>query len=48
MPEQYDFEEYLHGVTGVPGGVEQMAYSATGLLFLQMASTPERLTLLTE
>ena len=45
-PERYKFEEYLHGVTGVPGGVEQMAYSATGLLFLQMASTPERLTLL--
>ena len=45
-PVRYKFEEYLHGVTGVPGGVEQMAYSATGLLFLQMASAPERLTLL--
>ncbi len=44
--ERYGFQEYLHGVTGVPGGVEQMAYSATGLLFLQVASDPERLSLL--
>ena len=44
--ERYGFEEYLHGVTGVPGGVGQMAYSATGLLFLEAASAPERLTLL--
>lgn len=44
---QYGFEEYLHGITGKPGGVEQMAYSATGLLFLQVSTAPERLTLLT-
>ena len=45
-PDPYEFEEYLHGVTGAPGGVQHMAYSATGLLFLQVASTPERLSLL--
>ena len=45
-PEQYDFEEYLHGISGIPGGVQGMAYSATGLLFLHTASAPERLTLL--
>ena len=43
---RYEFEEYLHGITGVPGGIAQMAYSATGLLMLQAAGSPERLTLL--
>ena len=46
-PERYGFEEYLHGVTGVPGGVRQMAYSATGLVFLHTARDTERLALFT-
>lgn len=45
--ERYGFEEFLHGLTGQPGGTAQMAYSATGLLFLQVAEMPERLALLT-
>lgn len=44
--KRYGFEEYLHGVTGLPGGAAGMAYSATGLLFLQLAAAPERLSLL--
>ena len=35
----FAFEEYLHGVTGVPGGAAQMAYSATGLIFLPRADS---------
>lgn len=35
----YDFEEFLHGETGVPGGMRSMAYSATGLTFLRLAGT---------
>lgn len=35
----YDFEEYLHGVTSVPGGTRRMAYSATGLVFLHLADS---------
>ncbi len=42
----YRFEEFLHGLTGAPGGVPQMAYSATGLIFLHLADSPERLALL--
>ena len=42
----YGFEEYLHGLTGVPGGTPQMAYTATGLLFLQLAASPARLSVL--
>ena len=42
----YAFEEYLHGVTGQPGGMPHMAYSATGLLLMQLADSPERLALL--
>lgn len=33
------FEEFLHGVTGRPGGMPDMAYSATGVIFLHLAST---------
>jgi hypothetical protein len=33
----YAFEEYLHGQTGRPGGVPRMGYTATGLVFLQLA-----------
>lgn len=36
----YAFEEYLHGVTSVPGGTRGMAYSATGLVLLDRADTP--------
>jgi hypothetical protein len=34
---RFEFEEYFHGRTGVPSGVPLMAYSATGLLFLEAA-----------
>ncbi|GJG87050.1 hypothetical protein tb265_22310 [Gemmatimonadetes bacterium T265] len=36
----YAFEEYLHGVTAEPGGTARMAYSATGLVFLELADSP--------
>jgi hypothetical protein len=36
----YAFQEYLHGRTGEPGGTPRMAYTATGLTFLQLAHTP--------
>jgi hypothetical protein len=35
----FAFEEYLHGLTGVPGGTPQMAYTATGLTFLRLAGS---------
>jgi hypothetical protein len=37
--ETFAFDEYLHGATGAPGGVTHMAYSATGLLFLDLAGS---------
>jgi glycosyl hydrolase family 100 (putative invertase) len=37
--ETFAFDEYLHGATGTPGGVAQMAYSATGLVFLDVAGS---------
>lgn len=46
LPADYGFEEYLHGVTGEPGGVAGMAYSATGLLFVSEARAPRRLELI--
>ena len=42
----YAFEEYFHGRTGQPAGTPQMAYSATGVVFMQVAATPARLRLL--
>ncbi|GLC23938.1 glycoside hydrolase 100 family protein [Roseisolibacter agri] len=36
----FDFEEYLHGLTGAPGGTPRMAYTATGLVLLRCAGTP--------
>lgn len=42
----YEFEEFLHGVTGFPGGVAGMAYSATGLLFMREALIPQHLGLI--
>jgi len=36
----FAFEEFLHGVTGEPDGTTRMAYSATGLVFLQRAALP--------
>ena len=38
-PSAFSFEEYLHGITGAPGGVPQMAYSATGIIFLRCAGS---------
>lgn len=35
----FRFEEFLHGVTGAPGGTPQMAYSATGIIFLAGAGS---------
>jgi Alkaline and neutral invertase len=37
----YGFEEYFHGATGASLGTPQMAYSATGLVFLAHAARPE-------
>jgi len=42
----FAFEEYLHGATGAPGGVRQMAYSATGVVFLTCAGSARQLELL--
>lgn len=36
----YGFEEYFHGRTGESLGTPQMAYSATGLIFLEHATGP--------
>ncbi len=36
-PKSFAFEEYLHGVTGVPTGTPHMAYSATGCIFMAHA-----------
>ena len=43
---EFAFEEYLHGVTGKPGGVAQMAYSATGIIFLHSAGSDHHTRLL--
>ena len=37
--QNFAFDEYFHGLTGTPGGVTQMAYSATGLVFLELAGS---------
>jgi hypothetical protein len=42
----FAFEEYLHGITGTPGGTTSMAYTATGLAFLAVADAPSALELL--
>lgn len=34
---EFAFQEYLHGATGAPGGVAQMAYTATGIVLLDVA-----------
>ena len=36
----FAYEEYFHGVTGTPAGTPQMAYTATGLVFLDLADAP--------
>ena len=36
----FRFDEFLHGETGAPGGTPEMAYSATGLIFLAEADSP--------
>lgn len=36
----FEFNEFLHGVTGAPGGMSRMAYSATGLVLLKHADSP--------
>ena len=38
--QAFGFEEYLHGVTGEARGTPQMAYSASGIVFLRLASDP--------
>ena len=43
---RYGFEEFLHGLTGSPGGTAQMAYSATGLLLVDVAGSADRVSLL--
>jgi hypothetical protein len=40
VDQPFRFEEFLHGVTGSPGGTAGMAYSATGLVFMQRAHLP--------
>ena len=42
---EFRFHEYLHGTTGVPGGVTDMAYSATGLVFLEHAASDAQVAL---
>ena len=37
----FRFEEFLHGVSGAPGGTTDMAYSATGLVLLRLAGSSE-------
>jgi hypothetical protein len=37
--QPYGLEEYLHGVTGAPGGMPGMAYSAAGLVLLDVAAS---------
>ena len=44
----FDFPEYLHGVTGAAGGTTGMAYTATGLVLLDAADAPATLALLAE
>ena len=41
----FRFEEYLNGKTGLPGGTTGMAYSATGIVFLHVATSDNRLRL---
>jgi len=43
--ETYAFDEYFHGATGTPGGVTHMAYSATGLVFLELAGSEAQIRL---
>ena len=45
-PASYAFEEYFHGRTGQPAGTPQMAYSATGVVFIEIANSPACLRLL--
>lgn len=45
--DDFAFDEYLHGVTGAPGGVTQMAYTATGLIFLEHAGSERQRRLFT-
>lgn len=45
-PSRFEFEEYLHGQTSAPAGTPCMAYSATGVVFLQLADSPRALQLL--
>ena len=42
----FAFDEFLHGISGRPGGTPQMAYTATGLTFLRVAGSPRQLQLL--
>lgn len=44
--DAFDFEEYLHGETGASLGTPQMAYTATGLVFIHVADVPATLRLL--
>jgi hypothetical protein len=45
---EFSFEEYLHGITGAPGGVAQMAYSATGIIFVEHAGSERHIRLLAQ
>src|SRR4029079_17012901 len=42
----FAFDEYVHGITSEPGGVTQMAYTATGLVFLANAGADRQRQLL--
>jgi hypothetical protein len=42
----FAFEEFLHGVTGAAGGTPNMAYTASGLIFLELAGSDAHRTLL--
>jgi len=41
----YGFEEYFHGRSGESLGTPQMAYSATGIVFMEHAASPDTRTL---
>jgi hypothetical protein len=40
----FRFEEFLHGETGAPGGTSDMAYTASGLIFLEAADSVDHAT----
>ena len=44
--DAFDFEEFFHGETGEPLGTPRMAYTATGVVFMQIADSSTTMPLL--